>query len=296
MMIIRFYLLVSAYAQEEQHAGVHEAFNNGGESLENHENLQPHDHTLHPEHTAAVYDYETMGDIHNDVHGLHDGSDFVIEDHVEEEHPAWNFMEDGTNKAVEENMVNGVKGVKNGGYGTHIQSAGTSGQLPATTFSPATAGFPQVRQFGAINGMNRMNPMAGMTNQVAQPAQIGSNQFPQFGTTRVPQFNASRQFVVPTPTRQQPFGSRAGCASNPRQAMMMMQQLTGMLSQSVVMMANLGNMFNSRATTTTTGSYGSNTQPQPILNFNPAPVTTTFVPGVSAAQTQQPFGVSAYNR
>jgi len=95
-MFLRFYLFVSAYSNTHE---VHETFDldhgTSTEPLENHENVLHN--AAHPEQ-QDVYNYEL--DSHNLHEQLHDGSDFVIEDHVE--HPAtWNFMEDA-NKTAEE--------------------------------------------------------------------------------------------------------------------------------------------------------------------------------------------------
>lgn len=291
MMVIRFYLLVSAYAQEEQHVGVHEAFEHGGEPLENHENLQlqPHDHTLHPEH-AEVYEYE-IGDMHSDVHdlahGLHDGSDFVIEDHIE--HPAWNFMEDGTNKAVEENMVAGYPHNPNGNSNS---GNGDPPALPATSAatSSSTAARTSPMAMGAMNfqpARMRFNPPQMPVSRrtvtrmqqprVQQPSStIFFNSAQRQGQTSF-QSPIQQPIVQPQPRQVE---SRVGCTNDPTKATMMAQQLIGMLTQSSVMMSKIVIMLNlSSSGSTPTAPVTPTPVPQPRPMFiNSSPITTRTRP------------------
>lgn len=189
--MLRFYLFVNAYTQENHEGILHEAFDHGTnvEKLENHGDLH---NAVHPEQQDDYTAYSL--DMHN-MHEVHDGTNFLMEDHPEE-HPAWNFMEDSAgNKVVEE----GITSPKTKQPGAGFRPGSPAAQM-------AVAGR---RPTGASSGNNR----AGCTSNVAQAQLLANTIIGMITQSNQMMGQLVRMFqiqVVPQPNIMQPFGTGFG--------------------------------------------------------------------------------------
>lgn len=182
--MLRLYLFVNAYTQENHDGILHEAFDHGTnvEKLENHGDLH---NAVHPEQD----DYTAYSlDMHN-MHEVHDGTNFLMEDHPEE-HPAWNFMEDSAgNKVVEEgNPVS-----------NSIKSPGLN--KPS---NPGGSGFRAVNR-GPVQSRSR----AGCTSNVPQAQLLANTIIGMISQSNQMMGQLVRMFqiqVVPQPNMMGPFG------------------------------------------------------------------------------------------
>jgi len=290
MMLLHFYLLVNVHTQETHEGVLHEAFDHGAtvEALENHETVQEHNNT--GEH-QDVYNYDA--EMHNDLHELvHDGSNFIIEDHVED-HPAWNFMEDN-NKAVEENTAY----PHNPPVTQAAMGSGSSTSSPqfARATSPTSMARPPQQFTNSFRTPSSNSSMSnGQQRQFINPRPNASNNnFNSSFTTGTNLNNLSNRsrptnIFQPTTQNVSPTAGGLGCTTDPAKATMMANQLIGMLFRSSQMMSEIVNMFNvpnPRSTVNTRPTTGSTFQTNPFSTG----MTNTFAtrPAVAAATSQAP--------
>lgn len=284
-MLLHFYLFVNAHTQEAHEGVLHEAFDHGAtvEPLENHENLAQHEHNNHGQ---DVYNYD--GEMHNELHELvHDGSNFVIEDHVED-HPAWNFMEDA-NKAAEENMGNSYHSTSAGG----TMQANTGSGSPQASRAAAAFTRPSNRQ-NFNNQAATFNPSMNRSNgRFINPS---SNTGTGFNMNTMGTMPNQGSLTNPTstmfPTRTQssaPTAGGLGCTTDPAKATAMANQLIGMLFRSSQMMSEIVNMFNTpnpRSTGSTMPTTGSTFTPSNTASrFTPSPTTGFAINPLTSAAT-----------
>lgn len=292
MMLLHFYLFVNAYTQEAHEGVLHEAFDHGAtvEPLENHETQHEHDN-----HGQDVYNYD--GEMHNELHELvHDGSNFVIEDHVED-HPAWNFMEDA-NKAAEENMA----------YPTHQSTTGMSG---GTTMQANTGSAPQASRAAAgfRSPAQRFNNSPATTfsnNSMTRPTSntrfinpnsntgTGFNMNMGTMTNQGSLSNPTNNMFQSRPQSPTPTAGGLGCTTDPAKATAMANQLIGMLFRSSQMMSEIVNMFNTpnpRSTGSTRPTGSTFAQPNSAARFT-APTTGFTMNPMTSAATMTPSASS----
>lgn len=264
-MLLHFYLFVNAHTQEAHEGVLHEAFD-----------LQ-HEHNNHGQ---DVYNYD--GQMHNELHELvHDGSNFIIEDHVED-HPAWNFMEDA-NKAAEENVGNSYHSTSAGG----IMQANTGSGSPQASRAAAAFNHPSNRQFTnsqagtfnpSMNRMNRSNTGTGFNMNT-----MGN--MPNQGSLT----NPTNTMFQTRPQSPAPTAGGLGCTTDPAKATAMANQLIGMLFRSSQMMSEIVNMFNTpnpRSTGSTMPTTGSTfAQPNTASRFTPSPTNGFAMNPLTSAAT-----------